>query len=150
MSNPTAFHITRITDDGQFASRAVTRLVDSLRGQYVEVSIRKRRSYRTLPQNNYYFGVVIALLAARMREMGVTNPRGGLVTDEEVHLLMRLRFLKRSVLLNPDSGEYEDIIMSTTELTKSEFGDYVTQVKQFAVEVYDLHIPDPNEQLTFA
>ena len=39
--------------------------VRSFAGKHVEVTIKQRRMKRTDPQNRYYFGVVVKLLALR-------------------------------------------------------------------------------------
>lgn len=142
-------HYTRI-EGGLFTSRAVRQLVASLEGANVEVMLRKRRSYRSLSQNAYYWGVVVAMIAEHMRNHGVTGRVGGPIKDEECHDLLRAKFLTVSVLVNPDTGECMDATKSTTELTKSEFGDYLAAVKAWALDIFELDIPDPNEQLTLA
>ena len=142
-------YFTRI-EGGQFTSRGVQQRMKELEGQRVEVLIRPRRSYRSLPQNNYYWGVVVHLIAHHMRELAVEGPHGGPITDQQVHELMASRFLRRSQLVNPDTGEYIDVVVSTSSLTKSEFADYVEQVKEWAVTTFGLDIPAPNEQTTLA
>lgn len=142
-------YYTRL-EDGRFVSRAVQQRMKELEGQRVEVMLRPRRSYRTLPQNNYYWGVVVHLIADHMRELGVEGPHGGPITDQQVHELMAARFLRRSQLVNPDTGEYIDVVVSTSSLTKSEFADYVEQVKSWAMDTFGLEIPAPNEQLSLA
>lgn len=144
--NPIYF--TRI-ESGAFTSRNVRQLIASLEGAQVEVMLRKRRSYRTLPQNAYYHGVVVRMIADRMRELGVEGRRGP-IKDEEVHELLKVQFLTYSQLVNPETGEYVTMMKSTTELTRSEMGDYITQCKVWAQDTFGVEIPDPNEQLTFA
>lgn len=145
----TAFHFSRI-EGGQFTSRRVRQLIAQLEGQSVEVMVRKRRSYRTNSANAYYWGVVVAMIGNHLRQHGLTGPHGGPITDEQVHELLAAKFLRESVLINPDTGEYVEVVKSTKTLTKSEFGDYVMMCKQWAAEDLSLQIPDPNEQLTLS
>ena len=37
--------------------------IETLEGKYVEVTVRKERSQRSLKQNSYYHGVVVKLLS---------------------------------------------------------------------------------------
>jgi hypothetical protein len=147
---PTPFYPDRV-EGGHFVTRPVLQLLRSLEGQQVEVCIRKKRSYTTNPQRGYYFGVVIHLVAEEMRNRGAQSPYTGRgpITDIEVHEMMAQAFLRRSVCIDTDSGEYLEYIMSTSKLTTSEMSDYIEQIKQWAMETFGLDIPEANKQITF-
>lgn len=136
------FYQDRIVQ-GRFVTRAVLDLMRELEDKQVEVCIRPLRSYTTLPQMRYYRGVVIRLLAMCLRDRGITGPHGGPITDEQVHVMCAGRWLKRTVLLDPGSGECMDIVMSTTKLTTAEMTEYIEHIRQWAMELLDLPIPDP-------
>lgn len=136
------FYPDRVVN-GQFVTRQVKDLMRSLEDCQVEVCIRPRRAYTTQPQMRYYRGVVIRLLAMCMRDHGTQSPRGGPITDEEVHQMMAGRFLKETVLVNPETGECEDIVISTTQATTAQMTQYVEDVRAWALRVFDLDIPDP-------
>lgn len=109
-------------------------------GKRVKITIEKAKKTRSVEQNRYYWGVIIQMIKQRLRELG------NLFSEEQVHDLLKYKFLKESVLLNAD-GEYIDRIKSTSELSTSEFMDLIAQVQQWASEVLDIYIPDPNEEL---
>jgi len=44
-------------------------------------------------------------------------------------------------------GQYLERTKSTSELSTSEFNDFIAQVQQFAAEWLSVEVPDPNEQL---
>lgn len=130
---------------GRFVTQAVKALVYDLEEQEVEVCIRPRRRYTSQPQMRYYRGVCVAMLGEHMRDLGVTGPHGGPITNEQVHQMMAQRWLRKHVLVNPDTGEGLDIIESTAQLTTARMTEYIEAIRAWALETFDLRIPDPNE-----
>ena len=104
----------------------------------IEVKVKKYR--RSNEFNNYYWGVVVAMIVERLRELGHDVDR------DLTHEFLKGRFLY-SELTYPSTGEVLKIPRKTSELATEEFKDYLEHVKQFAAETLDLYIPDPNEQL---
>ena len=104
----------------------------------IEVKVKKYR--RSNEFNNYYWGVVVAMIVERFRELGHDVDR------DLTHEFLKGRFLY-SELTDPSTGEVMKIPKKTSELATGEFMEYLEHVKQFAAETLDLYIPDPNEQL---
>jgi hypothetical protein len=104
----------------------------------IEVKLKKR--FRSDVQNAYYWGVVVAMISERLRELGHEVDR------DLTHEFLKGRFLY-SELTDPTTGEVMRIPRKTSELATEEFIAYLEQVKQFAAETLDIYIPDPNEQL---
>lgn len=104
----------------------------------IEVKVKKYR--RSNEFNNYYWGVVVAMIVERLRGLGHDVDR------DLTHEFLKGRFLY-SELTDPSTGEVLKIPKKTSELATEEFKDYLEHVKQFAAETLDLYIPDPNEQL---
>ena len=129
--------------DGKFVTRPVLDLMRELNDCQVEVCIRPRRSYTSLPQMRYYRGVCIALLGSTMRGNGINGPHGGPITNEQVHEMCAARWLRRTILISPNTGECMDIVMSTAKLTTGEMTEYIEQIRQWAMETLALDIPDP-------
>ena len=115
-------------------------------GQTVEVTIRKKRSYRTLPQNAYYWGVVVRIITKVMKEHAPDQ----LITNEDVHEYLKARFLPivtgPAQIVLKDTGEVLDLPYSTRRLTKSEFSDYLTLVFQFAAETLNCIVPPAQQE----
>lgn len=109
------------------AAMAWAREVRSLEGQEVEVTIRKRRTQRSLKQNRAYFGLIVSAIAEHCG-----------YTKDEAHEALAWRFLR---LGEPDAPL--PTRRSTADLTTKEFENYTAQVKQFAAEELGLFIPDP-------
>ena len=108
-------------------------------GKDVEIEVSKKKSRRSLPQNSYYWSAVIPIIRQAFRELGHQ------LDNEETHEFLKHQFLKESIIT--EDGEYlGERIKSSTELTKSEFMDYIAEIQQFAAEKLSVYIPDPNEQ----
>ncbi len=147
--------------NGRFVTRPVLQLMKQIEanGGQCEVCIRDKRRYTSQPQMRYYRGVVVFLVAEEMRRLGTEGPYGGPITDEEVHQLLAAKFLRKSVCVNPDTGESEDYVMSTTKLTTKEMSDYIERIKAWShifdrevsnddgtVDVRPFIIPEAGEQ----
>jgi hypothetical protein len=100
--------------------------LQGLEGKDVEVIVRRWRKKRSLPQNSYYWGVVLKLIAGQTGH-----------TDEEVHEHMKWRFLRKH-------GKLETV-RSTTKLSTIEMEEYLAKIRNFAQEKLDIYIPLPNE-----
>lgn len=106
----------------------------------VTIEVKPKKRFRSDVQNAYYWGVVIAMIVERLRELGHDVDR------DLAHEFLKGRFLY-SELTDPNTGEVMKIPRKTSELATGEFMDYLEHIKQFAAETLDLYIPDPNEQL---
>lgn len=116
------------TDGTKLTFDAPIRLANYLRtlkGQKLEVVVRKLRSQRSNLQNNYYWGVVLDILS---RETGYEI--------SEMHEILKYKFLKVK-------GKME-YVKSTTKLSTSEFEEYLEKIKRWASIDLNVYIPDPN------
>jgi hypothetical protein len=121
-----------ITDQAElrFDSPIVLRVhLDRLRGRRVAVRIEPARKLRTLPENAYYWGVVLTMIA---EETGHT--------PEEVHHSEPIEALRRKL-----SAPLGWITGSTTDLSTVEFEDYLTRIRAWAATFLGMFIPLPNE-----
>jgi hypothetical protein len=116
--------------------------LETFEGQEVILTIQKAKKRRSNPQNSFYHGVVIPIMQQCLKDAGY------LMTNESVHDMLKLRFLKESILVNEESGEYIERIKSTTELTTTQFAEYILDIQKFAVEYFNVIIPDPNQEIT--
>ena len=93
----------------------------------VQITVKRLGKQRSTEQNRYYFGVVISMLSD---ESGHSR--------DEMHSAMKLKFLSYY-----DQGLL--FTRSTTELTTKEMEAYIEDIKRFAMEFYNLYIPNPQE-----
>ena len=99
-----------------------------LEGKEVEVTIQRLRKRRSLNQNAYMWGVVVAMIA----EAAGYEP-------EEAHDALKIRFLT----IHGDTAL--PTVRSTTDLTTTEFEEYLSKCRQLGAEMYGIYIPEPNE-----
>lgn len=129
--------------------------ISSIENGKVEITIRKKRKVRSLPQNNYYWGVVIPSIQKAIHDLGMrmtfNETENWIIeyltaTDSEfVHTFLKHKFIER-MKVDESTGEIIEIKKpSTKNLTKDEFGDYLNRVIQFANETLEIYIPSSNE-----
>ena len=112
--------------------RTFGKWMEGLEGKRVTVVVEKLVKHRSTPQNAYYWGVCTKL---------ISETSG--YTPDEVHELLKQKFLRKSDPLSLAIDFRRT--GSTTELTTTEFENYLDSVKQFAAEFFGITMPDPNE-----
>ena len=102
-------------------------------GRDVWVSVVRQQHARTLPQNKYYWGVVLAEIAGYIGE-----------GRDETHELLKAKFLpsRRVELLD---AQVLEMPPSTKRLTVEQFTEYIESIRRWAAEWLHLSIPDANE-----
>lgn len=107
-------------------------------GKEIEVRIRRRRKHRSDNQNRYYWGVVVPMIQAGIKDLG------DIVGAEQVHELLKARFLGKDKI-DRDTGEVMYRVPgSTAGLTTIQFMEFIAQCQQFAAEFLGVVIPDPD------
>jgi len=109
-------------------------------GTYLlRIFIRRKRS---LPQNDYYWGVICEMVKEGLRDAGYENVR----TPEDAHEVLKYLFLKQQVY-NKNTGELlAEIPGSTAVLNTYDFSQYIERIIQWAAEYLSIVIPYPNEE----
>jgi len=107
------------------------RWLNNLNGVKVELVIKKHRRKRTIPQNSYYWGIVLDLIA---ESTGYTT--------EELHEFFKRLYLKKIITIG---GVDYEVSESTNKLNTDQFSKYIEKIKRFAEIKLSLRIPDPNE-----
>jgi hypothetical protein len=121
-----------ITDSGQLTIEdpsGFSQLMDKLAGAPIWVTVVKREKRRSMPQNRYYWKVVVGLL---MDHTGYAK--------DEMHEILRARFLTE-----PDDFGCPGRIRSTAELTTAEAEVYFREIREWASANLGCYIPEPNE-----
>jgi len=110
-------------------------------GRDITVTFERKKKKRSLNQNAYYWGCLIQMIREAVIELGDNG-----ATPEQVHDLLKRRFLNVQ-LINHDTaqliGEYT---RSTTDLSTVEFCLYVDDCIQFAAEYLSIVIPLPESK----
>lgn len=99
------------------------------------VILEKKHATRSLAQNAWYFGGIVA---------AISDYTG--YTPDEVHEFCKAKFLPNRVTMADKNGEVvEEVVVgrSTSTLNKIEFSDYIENIRKWAAESLDLNIHDP-------
>jgi hypothetical protein len=113
----------------------------SFEGKGIVITIEKRKNKRSNPQNAFFHGVVLPLVYNGLKELGHTMPLA------DVKDLLKLKFLKVPIFVNEETGEITEKIKNTSELTTTEFMEFVSEIQRWSIENLGVNIPDPNENL---
>lgn len=105
-------------------------------GKRVTITIQKVKSKRTAAQNRLWW-LYIGILSD---ELGYHK--------DEMHEICKFKFLKKEKV-DEVHGEVFEYIGSTTDLSKSEFGELVDRLIQWAAENFNVVLPRPGEQVGF-
>jgi len=95
------------------------------KGEY-EILIRRKMKRRSIPQNNLYWGVYIPILSEHFG-----------YEAEEMHEALKLKFLIKQGKL--------PTLESTAKLSTLRFGDYLDKIQRWAMQEYQINIPNPEE-----
>jgi hypothetical protein len=109
-------------------------------GKQVVIKIERRGVKRSNQQSRYYWGVVVESVRHGLINLGHE------LNKDEVHFFLKERF--NQVTIENKRGECIDIAGSTTQMTKSEFSDYIEKIARFSADFLGIIIPAPNEELT--
>lgn len=102
------------------------------------VMVIKKRGKRSILQNAYYFGVVVKEIQLRFRELGHD------VNVDEVHEFLKCKFHTERIVT--EQAEVIEVPRSTTEMNKTEFGEYIDRIKDWAYSTLEIWIPEAGTQ----
>jgi len=105
------------------------------------LTLKKYRKTRSNKQNAYYHGCVIPYVIDGIAAMGTSR---SLLSAENVHEMLKAKFLGEDI--PNEDGEFIRINRSTTDLTTTEFMEYLADIQRWAAEFLHIVIPDPGEQ----
>ncbi|MCB1319105.1 MAG: hypothetical protein KDK34_02565 [Leptospiraceae bacterium] len=152
MSDPRLTYYGTVTKSGEIRlpKRMRRELIDAFRtdkeDRAIEVIVQRKRRRRSLPQNRYYWGVVIETLYRQFNEWSPTE-----WDREMIHTYLKERFLPkvwemdRPALVVPDTGEQIVAPYTTTKLTTTLFASYIDAVSAWAWNDLGISIPAPEE-----
>lgn len=98
----------------------------------------KKRGKRSLLQNAYYWGCVVKEVQLRFRELGHD------VEADDVHEFLKQKFHFEQIIT--PNAEVIQVAKSTSEMNKSEFGEYIDRIKDWAHDTLEIWIPEAGSQ----
>ena len=126
--------LVEINFDSQSDRARLYGILKNLSGRHI-IQFEKSRQQRSMPQNKYYWGVVVPILAS---EFGYYK--------DEMHELLRRKFLSYT-RVSPHTGEEELFAKSTTKLNTQEMEVYLESIRTWALSEFSVYLPLPNEIL---
>lgn len=139
-----ALELPFVAAEGRIPTHVWERLgeaVSHLPGKRFVLSLKEVKRKRSLSQNAYYWGVVVAEITRMFRDAG------NYVDDEDVHEFLKLRVGKLSRTIVTPDGEVHKSLGSTTKLSTMEFEVYLERVRAWSAE-FGCVIPLPNERVS--
>jgi len=120
--------------------RKFNQYLQGLEGREVDIVVGKPKRRRSSPENRYFHGVVIKILADAFG-----------YTPEEMKDIVRTLFFsvdKTCTFTHPKTKKSVTreirVVKSTAEWDTVEFEDRMERIRQWA-DTFDIHIPLPNE-----
>jgi hypothetical protein len=121
--------------------------IKSFNGKEVVVSFEKPKKKRSNNQNSFYWGCVIPLI-----QNGIKDATGEFRSVDNIHynILLPL-FAPLRELININTGEITQERLTSSDMTTTQFCEFIMELQKWAKEFLDIDIPNPNEdlQITF-
>lgn len=122
--------------------RLIRDAIATFEGKTISLTIKRHRKQRSNPQNSFYWGIVIPLVQEGLREA-----TGEVRDSNSIHynILLPMHAPLREII-NTSTGEIIQERITSSEMTTSEFMDFIVSIQQWAAEFLNIEIPDPNSE----
>lgn len=122
----------------------ISKAIKSFEGKQITITIERLRKKRSKDQNRYYHGIVIPII-----QQGLYDATGEMRDSNSIHyqILLPLFSPKRDIT-NIETGEIVSESITSSEMTTTEFMEYIMSIQKWAIEFLNVNIPSPNEYLT--
>ena len=118
--------------------------VASFEGKDCIFSIEKVKKTRSNNQNSFYWGIVLPIV-----QSGLKEATGEFRTTENIHYNILLKmFAPEKEIVNIETGECITEKISSSEMSTSQFMDYIAEIQKWSAEFLGVDIPNPNEETT--
>lgn len=120
----------------------VLQAIQSFNGKEVVITFSKPKKSRSNNQNSYYWGVVLPLV-----QKGLLDATGELRSNDNIHYKILLPlFAPTNEIVNVDTGESLLERLTSSEMTTTQFCEYILEVQKWGAEFLGIDIPSPNEE----
>lgn len=136
--------ITTSVKNGKFTRNRtiVLQAINSFNNTDVVLTFDKPKKKRSNNQNSFYWGCLIPLM-----QSGAKDLWGEVWSIDKAHKhLSNLFVFHESV--NEKTGEITQTPKSTTELTTTGWEVFMTEIRIYLLENFDINAPEPNQILT--
>jgi len=108
----------------------------------VVITFSKAKKERSNQQNRFYWGVVVPLV-----QNGLLEATGELRSNENIHYKILLpMFAPVNELVNKDTGECISEKITSSDMTTTQFMEFILEVQKWSAEFLNIDIPNPNEE----
>lgn len=117
--------------------------IQSFEGKDIEITIERKRKNRSNSQNAYYWGCVLPLV-----QQGLIDATGETRDLNSIHyqILLPLLSVDREIV-NTDTGQVINEKITSSEMTTTEFMEYILSIQKWSAEFLNINIPDPNQDI---
>jgi len=124
--------------------RLIADAIANFEGKEISLTIKKKQSNRSNPQNSYYWGVVIAVIKS-----GLYDATGEIMTSDQIHYELLLpKFAPDREIVNKETGEVFTQKITSSAMTKNEFSVYIEAISKFASEFLNVQIPSSEDEIS--
>lgn len=116
-------------------------LLNELKDGKHHITIKDMRK-RSLPQNAYYWGVVVPMVKKGLYEAGYDEVQ----SNDDAHEVIKHIHLRKRIV-SKQTGDVIDIAGSTAKLSIPEFNNFIEDVCRWSAEFLGVVIPSPNQEL---
>ena len=108
----------------------------------VVITFSKPKKSRSNNQNRFYWGVILPLV-----QNGLLDATGELRSVDNIHYKILLPlFAPLNEIVNKDTGECISERLTSSEMTTTQFMEYIMEVQKWSAEFLSIDIPNPNEE----
>lgn len=118
-------------------------MIKNFAGKDVVGVFRKLRKQRSNGQNSFYWGITLPEIIEALVDAGYDRY---LLTPENVHEMLKVKFLTVTVPSTEFSGEFITLTRDSKSLTTAEWMDYTTDISRWCQEFLNTTLSVPSEQ----
>lgn len=120
----------------------VLNAIKTFNNKDVVISFSKPKKNRSNNQNRYYWGLVLPLI-----QNGLLEATGELRSVDNIHYKILLPlFAPTNEIVNKDTGECITERLTSSDLTTTQFCEYIIEIQKWSAEFLGIDIPSPNEE----
>jgi hypothetical protein len=120
----------------------VLNAIKSFNDKDVVITFTKPKKNRSNNQNRYYWGLVLPLI-----QNGLLDATGELRSYDNIHYKILLPlFAPTNEIVNKETGECIVEHLTSSDLTTTQFCEYILEIQKWAAEFLGIDIPSPNEE----
>jgi hypothetical protein len=121
--------------------KSVLDALNSFNGNDFKMILELPKKKRSNNQNRFYWGVLIPLM-----QLGAKDLWGEVWSIDKAHKHLSGKFVFHESI-NERTGEITQTPKSTTELTTTGWEVFMTEVRIYLLENFDIDAPEPNQEM---